>query len=233
MTTPPDEPGPPQQPPALRPDVIELLICFDPRRSLFPTHLVHLNGQPYTPEENQKFASATAEEGELAERFITASGDHLQIEYDAVTNLINTGLATSVPEHDARAFREAVTGPETQIGDHTHTMHQIDALATEESATAVTAFRAHILPHLTGRPRGEAFDRLDYLNPAGTSEDDKAALARFLREKANDLERIAQFISRYGGGHSNLEQCWSRIPETGQAEARQILERLGWPVPEA
>jgi hypothetical protein len=66
----PPEPGTPAEV-SIRPDVLELLISFDPRSSLYPTHLVHPNGMPYTPSENRKFASATEEERELVPRQAT------------------------------------------------------------------------------------------------------------------------------------------------------------------
>lgn len=227
----PPEPGTPAEV-SIRPDVLELLISYDPRRSLYPTHLVHSNGMPYTPSENRKFASATEEERELADQFMAAQNDHDLARYRACTALIRIGKAASVPDDDARAYRAATTGPGPNAD---LTVNQLTALAAEADDAVLTAFRAHILPHLTGTLRAEALDHLDHLDklhPGSNSPEDETLLHDYRRSQLQDLEYLLDLSNRYGDGHLSLTQCWDRIPEAERTRAREILARFGEEIPE-
>lgn len=215
--------------PGLRLDVVELLYNFDPRRSLWPTHLVHLDGRPYTARENALVASATDEERELA-RTLTAAGTEEQNKrYDDADALLSTAKQASVPEHDARAFRVKADSPPLPSNLTVEELHQ---RAAQETAATTSAFREHILPHLTGWERGRAIDRLHRLDPAGTTDDDRADLSEFQRSKMADLKRLKEITSTYGPTSSTpLADYWDSIPETTRAELRDILHRLGWAVP--
>lgn len=213
----------------IRLDVVELLYCFDPRRSLWPTHLVHHDGRPYTPQENVLVASATEEEQEMARTFAAAGDEHRQKRYDDVMALLSAAAQADVPEDDARGFHVEADSP---LLPPDVTVSELQERANEETAAVVAAFRAHILPHLDGWERGQALDRLGHLDPQGTAPGDEDALREFRVAKLADLKRLKELMNTYGPASSApLASYWDSIPGSAQAEARGILHRLGWVVP--
>jgi hypothetical protein len=231
MVTMTDTPGMASSSGGLRLEVVELLCCFDPRNSLWPAHLVHLDGRPYTPQENALVAGATEEEHEMARALVKAGDEADQKRYDDVMGLVQTGSQARVPSDDARAFRAAVA--EKPLPPNI-TVNELNERAAEEAATVVSAFRAHILPHLDGRERGQALYRLNHLDPMGTTPSERGALKEFIRSRVTALERLKELMGMYEPTRgAPLHSYWDSIPESARAEMRPVIREAGWAVPGA
>jgi hypothetical protein len=161
MTVPPDDPPP------IREEIIDLFTDVDPYATQETGQLVHGDGRPFTDTETRLFNSATAAE-------LAAVSDRQAGRIEHLDTLGADGkrlyqIAWTTPDEISKRFMDAlierglIPGGGPEPGEVP--VNESERRVERNLATLIRTFRALILPNIGGPVRTEAVEILERLAP--------------------------------------------------------------------